>query len=153
MEKKTGFFSGQCLQWCLDVSYQSISGNYFPKWLRIGLLAWLSIETANLELKVEGKIWPSQNEVLETREGFFSMRKHNDKTKDGHAGTKLHCHVMKLEKELGFLFVETSNIWEMAIHWHLKNFSISPFALSPPGLMGLFPLASGDQALFTPAFN
>lgn len=44
------------------------------------------------------------------------MRKHNDKTKDGHAGTKLHCHVMKLEKELGFLFVETSDIWEMAIH-------------------------------------
>ena len=40
------------------------------------------------------------------------MKKHNDKTKDGHLGTTPHCHFMKLEKELMFLFVERSDIWE-----------------------------------------
>ena len=43
---------------------------------------------------------------------FFLMKKHNDKTKDGHLGTTPHCHFMKLEKELMFLFVERSDIWE-----------------------------------------
>lgn len=43
---------------------------------------------------------------------LFLRKKHNDKTKDGHSGTTPHCHFMMLEKELMFLFIERSDIWE-----------------------------------------
>lgn len=46
----------------------------------------------------------------------------------------------------------TSCRWPL-IDTSIKNFYISPFALSPPGLEGLVPLIPGDQTLFPPAFN